>query len=136
MAGLSKAYDSVVDAVMGGFKKIMGNGVQWHTNEYGFWVISQPSPDKKKPVFHYTKPETNNAGHVEMTLPSGVPVFANCHTHPKSTKTGDFSTGDKRQFEMVRKNRPGIDWYLLNPSGQIRRATTAGDFPGGVPVAL
>lgn len=133
MADLSKPYDSAVDAVIGGFKKIMANGVQWHSNEYGFWVVSRPGP-AKKPAFHYTKPETNDAGYVDGTLPSGGPVFARCHSHPKSTKTGDFSTGDKRQFEKVRKARPGIDWYLLNPSGQIRRASTADDFPAGVPV--
>jgi hypothetical protein len=135
MAGplkLSKPYDSTDDAAMGGFKKILGNGVQWHTNEFGFWVILKLSADKKTGKYHYTEPESNGPGHVDMTLPEGVSVFANCHSHPRSYKTGDFSTGDKRAYVKLRKARPGIAYYLLNPSGEIRRAIREGEFPAGV----
>ncbi len=134
MAGLSKPYDSVEDAMMGGFKWVLNKGVDWHTNEYGFWVISQLSADRKKANYHYCEPKSSGGDHVEMTLPAGVPVFANCHTHPKNTNTRDFSPGDERQFEKVSKARAGVAWYLMNRTGEIRRAITAGEFPAGVTV--
>ena len=133
MAGLSKPYNSVVDAVMGGFKRSWERRPVAHQRVrlLGRQSAQQGQEDGDLPL---RQAGEQRLRHVETTLPSGVPVFANCHTHPKSTKTGDFSTGDKRQFQKVRKARPGIDWYLLNPSGQIRRAITAGEFPAGVPV--
>jgi hypothetical protein len=130
---LSKPYDSPDAAAMGGFKKIKQNGVQWHTNEFGFWIVLKVV-EKRTAKYHYTEPEGSEGGEIEMTLPRGVTVVGHCHTHPKSTKTGDFSPHDKRSYQALRKARPGIAYYLLNPSDEIRRAISEGEFPPGVTV--
>lgn len=133
---LSKPYDIPDEAAMGGFKKVMGNGAQWLTNEYGFWIVLKvvKVEGKGTPKYFYTQPETQESDGVTLTLPRGIAVIGNCHTHPHTFKTGDFSTGDKRSFEALNKVRPGIAYYLLNPSSQIRRAITAGQFPAGTAV--
>jgi len=139
MAGplkLSKPYDSPDEAAMGGFKKVMANGTQWHTNEFGFWVILKvvKVDGQGAPKYDYTEPEGDGASHVEMTLPRGVSVVGNCHTHPHSYQTGDFSTADKRSYVRLRAARPGIAYYLLNPASEIRRAITEAQFPVGTTV--
>lgn len=136
MAGplkLSKAYDSPDHAAMGGFQWIRRNGVEWHTNEFGFWIILKPIG--QKPTYYYTEPETQGRSTSnESTLPGGVSVVGRCHTHPKSTKTGDFSSPDKTQFLKLRNARPGIAYYLMNSAEQIRRAVAECEFPAGVTV--
>jgi hypothetical protein len=56
--------------------------------------------------------------------------------HPLTGRisTGNFSTGDKRSFEKLRKARKGIASYLLNPQSEIRRADDEKDFPAGIKV--
>jgi hypothetical protein len=130
---LSKPYDSRDDAAMGGFKRVLLNSNRWETEEFGFWVIMKVCPDKTVKYF-YTEPEGGGSGEVTLTLPQGVIVRAHCHTHPKRISTGNFSTGDKRSFQELQKVRPGIVSYLLNPSQEIRRAITEGEFPVGVTV--
>ena len=133
---LSKPYDSPDEAAMGGFRKVMGNGARWLTNEFGFWIILKVvKVDGKDAVkYFYSEPEGQDSDEVTLTLPRGVSVVGNCHTHPHSFSTGDFSTGDRRSFQALRKARPGIAYYLLNPSSEIRRAINEKEFPAGTTV--
>lgn len=130
---LSKPYASPDDAAQGGFKKIKQNGVQWHTNEFGFWIILKPVD--RRATYYYTQPESQDSGvSNEATLPQGVSVVGRCHTHPKSIKSGDFSPKDKAQFLKLRNARPGIAYYLMNSAEQVRRAIAECEFPAGVTV--
>lgn len=131
---LSQPYDSTELAVKAGFKKVMANNNQQETQEFGFWVIIKVAGDKKTMKYHYTEPIGGGSSEVELTLPVGPPVTAHCHTHPKRISTGDFSTGDKRSFVKLRKFRPGIAFYLLNPQSEIRRADAEKNFPAGIAV--
>ncbi len=128
---LSPAYSSQEMAVKCGFKKIMADNNKQYTSEWGFWVILKAVKGRQTPDYHYTEPEGGGSSEVTLTLPIGVPVVAHCHTHPKRISTGDFSTGDKRNFEKLRKYRGGIAYYLLNPHSEIRRANSASEFPAG-----
>lgn len=129
---LSPAYNSVETAVKCGFKKIMANNSKHQTQEFGFWVVLKAVKGSQKPDYHYTEPVTDGSGsEVTLTLPTGIPVVAHCHTHPKRISTGNYSTGDKRNFVKLSKIRSGISFYLLNPQGEIRRATFEKDFPAG-----
>jgi hypothetical protein len=130
---LSKPYNSPDEAAMGGFLRVMRNSTAWLTQEFGFWVIMKVCPDKSVKYF-YTEPESGGSGEVQMTLPQGVMVRAHCHTHPHRISTGNFSTGDKRSFQELQKVRPGIAFYLLNPSQEIRRAVAESELPPGTTV--
>jgi hypothetical protein len=133
---LSKPYDSPDDAAMGGFRKVMGNSNKWLTNEFGFWIILKvvKVDGKSVPKYFYSEPESQDSDEVTLTLPKGVSVVGHCHTHPHSFSTGDFSTGDKRSFKALREVRPGIAFYLLNPSSEIRKAISEDQFPAGTTV--
>jgi len=133
---LSQPCDSVELAVKAGFKKVMANNNRQEIEEFAFWVILKVGDDKKTVKYFYTEPEgSGSSEEVELTLPVGHSVRAYCHTHPKRISTGNFSTGDKTQFVELRKARPGIVWYLLNPQSQIRRADDEKDFPAGIDVS-
>ena len=132
---LNGPFASVEAAVKAGFKKVMANNNKQETEEFGFWVIMQLKADKKGVDYWFTEPESSGgSGEVTLTLPVGPMVRAHCHTHPKRISTGNFSTGDKSNFIKLRKARVGIDWYLLNPQSEIRRAGEEKDFPAGIAV--
>lgn len=130
-------FDSVEAAVKAGFKKVMANNNKQETEEFGFWVVMkvEAAGDKKVVRYYFTEPESGGgSSEVTLTLPVGHMVRGHCHTHPKRISTGNFSTGDKRQFVELREKRPGITWYLLNPQSEIRKAGEEKDFPAGIAV--
>jgi hypothetical protein len=130
---LSKAYGTMNDAAIGGYKRILLNSVQWKTQEFAFWIILKAGQNQKA-NFHYTQPEGGDHDEVTLEVPHGVPVMAYCHTHPHTISTGNFSTGDKRSFVELRKYRPNVAFYLLNPDQEVRFATEECQFPAGTTV--
>jgi len=103
--------------------------------EFGFWVIMKVNAAKTGVDFFYTDIVDGGSGEVTMTLPQGMMVRANCHTHPQRYTTGNFSTNDRNNFVMLRNKQHPMPFYLLTPFGQIRVAKEEGDFPGGKDVS-
>jgi hypothetical protein len=128
-------YDSVELAVKAGFKRVISN-IQHEFREFGFWVVQtvQYQPSTTLVHYRYSEPKKGSSGAVRISMPVGYTVCAYCHTHPKSTNSGNFSTGDKRSFVKLREVRPNIPFYLLNPQRQIRRANDETEFPVGITV--
>jgi hypothetical protein len=127
-------FSSEEAAVRAGYKAIMADNNKQEYKEFGFWVIMQLTKNHKGVNFFYTDIVDGGSGEITMTLPSGM-VRANCHTHPRRYTTGNFSTNDKNNFVMLRDKDHPMPFYLLTPSGQIRVAREAKDFPGGIDVA-
>lgn len=124
-------FKTVEDAVRAGFKAIMADNNKQEYTEYGFFVVMKVNDDHKGVHYCYTDIEGGGSGEITITVPNGQMVRAHCHTHPKRTSTGNFSTHDKSSFVYVRSKREGIAFYLLNPQSQIRVANDANDFPAG-----
>jgi hypothetical protein len=124
-------FKSLEDAVKAGFKAIMADNNKQEYKEFGFWVIMKWSDDKKNLNFYYTEIVDGGSGEVSMTLPTGMMVRANCHTHPKRYSTGNFSTNDKKNFKKLNDKQHKMQFYLLDPQSQIRVANEETDFPGG-----
>src|SRR5262245_45677970 len=118
----SQLYDSVELAVKAGFTEAKATPL-WKVKEISFFVAQKlyyTPPSSSEVRYCYTPPEKYGDNVVRQFLPVGyLMVCAFCHTHPQSTNVGNFSPGDKRGFLKLRKVRPGIAWYLLNPQGQI-----------------
>jgi hypothetical protein len=127
-------FNSMEDAVKAGFKAIMADNNKQEYKEFGFWVIMKVKDDHKGVNFFYTDIVDGGTGEVSMTLPTGMMVRANCHTHPKRYSTGNFSTNDKKNFVMLKDKGHPMPFYLLDPHSQIRVGKEEKDFPGGVNV--
>jgi len=123
-------FGSEEAAVRAGYKAIMADNNKQEYKEFGFWVIMKVKQDHKGVEFFNTDIVDGGTGEVSMTLPSGM-VRANCHTHPKRYSTGNFSTQDRKNFNMLREKDHPMPFYLLTPYGQISVAKEDKDFPGG-----
>lgn len=133
---LSRPYPTRDDAAIAGFKKVMQNSQAWKTREFAFWVVLKPNASQRADYF-YTQPVSDDSGsEVTAEWPRHQIVRAHCHTHPSRISTGNFSPGDKRMFMALRKDKPGVAWYLLNPQGEIRVADAECEFPAGKSVRL
>ena len=124
-------FSSELAAVRAGYKAIMADNNKQEHQEFGFWVIMKVKADKSGVDFYYTEIVDGGSGEVSMTLPQGMMVRANCHTHPKRYTTGNFSTNDRNNFVMLREKQHPMPFYLLTPWGQISVAKEEKDFPGG-----
>lgn len=133
---LSGPYATRDDAAIGGFKKILLNANVWKTNEFAFWVIAKVNAKHEVEFFYSAAVSDSSGNEVAAVVPQHVIVSAHCHTHPSRISTGDFSSGDKKAFIELRKTKPSIAWYLLNPRSEVRVATAESDFPAGKTLSL
>jgi hypothetical protein len=137
---LSKPYTTALDAVMGGFNRILANMQDWETKEYNFAVI-MVTKEKSTPSYHYSKPVTSDERTgVKLAVPTDQKLRAYCHTHPKGVASGNFSPEDKASFIKLRKQMPTVKvgWYLMNASsqGELRFAIEEEMFMAGTRVTL
>lgn len=132
--GISAPYNSVLEAVKGGFQEISKKN-DWNQYEYGFWVVFKPDENNGgKPAWHYTTPLYTDGSPYKVKMDTGDSVYkinAHCHTHPKGYE--NFSDEDKKEFEKLAADYYKIPFYLmLAPDGLIKYAKQSLDFPNGV----
>lgn len=131
---LSKAYKTIDEAAIGGFKKIISGNHPNKSDEYAFFILIVV--ENSQATYRYTTPEKigANGGSLKLTLSKGQILRAYCHTHPQRISEQNFSADDFSEFKKMRQNNPSIVWYLLTPTEQLRVARSETDFRGGNPV--
>lgn len=144
MSALSRAYETIDDAALGGFKKILLSFPEWRHYEYGFLVVGWSQPYVRqighegfmdtKDFYYYTEPHSDHSTDtIDQTIIPGYAslVRAFCHTHPTP---GSFSTTDFKGFKRFRELkanhtlRYNVDYYLMESDWKVRRSTNAKTF--------
>jgi|KBSMisStaDraftv2_1062788.scaffolds.fasta_scaffold1044545_2 hypothetical protein len=149
MSKLSRPYNTIDDAALGGFKKIMKSYSDWDTYEYGFIVIGAPHQMLRQlghegfidteMQYYYTEPHTDRSrSSINHTVsPYAAVMRAFCHTHPSRS---NFSSTDFENFKKLRELKAqhklgyAVSYYLMDYGGQVRRSNSEETFYRGTTI--